>query len=87
MDDPADSPPPNNMSNSGSISLPLDCAPVMVPRIAEAHVQWVLSALTSILGLDILELTARALVTIPVSDQSYCTMLKLNYFVFTAYAK
>ncbi|KAI0279667.1 hypothetical protein BC826DRAFT_975826 [Russula brevipes] len=39
----------------------------MVPRTAEARVQWVLSALKSIPAIETLEAAARALVTIPLS--------------------
>jgi hypothetical protein len=71
VDDPTDVPCPTELLNVGIVgvmSLPPDCAPELVPRTAEARVQWVLWALKSIPGVEMLEALARALVTIPVSD-------------------
>lgn len=69
VDDPADLPYPSTVPNTWSTSVSPDCTPDMVPRTAEARIQWVLSALKSIPGVEMLEETARALVTIPVGNQ------------------
>jgi hypothetical protein len=69
--DPADLPYPNEAKSTWSTLL-TDCTPDMVPRTAEARVQWVLSILKSIPGVEMLEATARALVTIPVGNQLFC---------------
>jgi hypothetical protein len=66
--DPADLPYPANAKNTWATSL-ADCTPDMVPKTAEARVQWVLSALKSIPSVEILEAAARALVTIPVGSK------------------
>jgi len=67
--DPADLADPTQATSPSSTALPPDCTPSMVPRTAEARVQWVLSVLKSIPAVETLEAAARALVTIPVGTQ------------------